>query len=409
MQDVIMEKKYEKIIERVKEIKKEFIHQELSSGEQFNVFNILGLSANELSHSRMLADFLNVKGTHGQGDIYLKLFIEQLNLPAENNFHEDSPNWKVIKNFKTKQSEVCIEKHVGNIDYEQGTGGRIDILLTDGQEFIIIENKIYAADQSQQLLRYKNFQLTKDTPILYLTLDGSDANIQSKSNNQESLNEKIDYIRISYRFFIKEWIEKCIHHSEQHPSICEIFKQYLNIIKKLTNQTINDKMSKELASYLSSNYEEFDSIIKVKNDVYSLIIEKFKSSIESICEEKELQLEFYMNPGINYSGFKIVSSQLRSQNLQVCFEFQGSSAFSLGFVWLNKKESNDNFKKRLQELFIAEFSKFEESDSWPAYTLFNECPYWNQFYLLTWNGELEVLIEEKVNQLIEISNQLNFE
>lgn len=406
-----MESKFENILMHVRRIKNEFNEEDLISGERFNIFEILGISANELSHSRMLADFLNVKGTHGQGDIYLKLFIEQLNnLPAENQFHEDSPHLKVIENFKTNQSKVCIEKHVGNIDYEQGTGGRIDILLTDGQEFIIIENKIYAADQSQQLLRYKNFQLTKDTPILYLTLDGSDASIQSKSNNQESLNEKIDYIRISYRFFIKEWIETCIHHSEQHPSICEILKQYLNVIKKLTNQTTNDKMSKELATYLSLNYEEFDSIIKVKNEVYLMIIEKSKSRVESICKKKGLQLEFYMNPGINYSGFKIDSSQLRAQNLQVCFEFQGS-AFSLGFVWLKKKEINDNFKKRLQELFIADFSNFEESDSWPAFTFFNECPDWHQFYLISSSNDdnFASLIEEKIDRFIEISNRLNFE
>jgi hypothetical protein len=80
-------------------------------------------------------------------------------------------------------------------------------------------------------------------------------------------------------------------------------------------------------------------------------------------------------------------------------------------VWLKKKEINDNFKKRLQELFIADFSNFEESDSWPAFTFFNECTDWHQFYLLSSSNDdnFASLIEEKIDRFIEISNRLNFE
>ncbi len=409
MQEVIMEKKYEKIIERVKEIKNEFIHQEQSSGERFNIFNILGLNSNEISHSRILADLLNIKGSHGQGEKYLKLFIDQLiELPTENQFHEESPHLDIIKKFQISSSRVIIEKSIGIVDYELGSGGRIDILLTDGHEFIIIENKIYAVDQPQQLLRYKNFQPTKDTPILYLNLFGSDASEHSKSNDQESLKLKTDYISISYSSFIKEWLESCINKSIDHPAINEILRQYLNLILQLTNQTINNKMSKELATYLASNYEEFDSLIKVKNEVYSLIIEKSRKVVESICEEKGLELFFNMRPGVNYTGFTIGSTQLKLQNLQIAFEWDGG-LFCLGYSWLTKPESNTMFKKRLQELLISNFSISKESQSWPGWSYFKECSNWDQFYLIVWCGEFQKLIEEKIDVLIEISNQLHSE
>jgi hypothetical protein len=409
MQEVIMEKKYEKIIERVKEIKNEFIHLELTSGERFNIFNILGLNSNEISHSRILADLLNIKGSHGQGEKYLKLFIDQLiELPTENQFHEESPHLDIIKKFQISSSRVIIEKSIGIVDYELGSGGRIDILLTDGHEFIIIENKIYAVDQPQQLLRYKNFQPTKDTPILYLNLFGSDASEHSKSNDQESLKLKTDYISISYSSFIKEWLESCINKSIDHPAINEILRQYLNLILQLTNQTINNKMSKELATYLASNYEEFDSIIKVKNEVYSLIIEKSRKVVESICDEKGFELIFDMKPEVTYTGFIFGSTQLKSQNIQIAFEWNGGS-FYFGFLWLDKNGYSTQLKNRLQELFKFQFINCKETVSWPVWCFFSECPNWNQFYSLVSNDEFQQLIEEKIDLLIKISNQLDSE
>ena len=41
------------------------------TGENFNVFNILGVYSSELSHSNFIANLLNVKGKHGQKDILI--------------------------------------------------------------------------------------------------------------------------------------------------------------------------------------------------------------------------------------------------------------------------------------------------------------------------------------------------
>jgi hypothetical protein len=60
-----LEKHTELLLQNVGTIVKKY--QELAhiTGENFNVFNILGLGTDELSHSKILANLLNVQGSHG--------------------------------------------------------------------------------------------------------------------------------------------------------------------------------------------------------------------------------------------------------------------------------------------------------------------------------------------------------
>lgn len=70
------------------------------------------------------------------------------------------------------------------------------------QNRIIIENKIDAKDQKNQLLRYYNFD--KSTIIFYLSLVG---------NPPKYIDEKLELGRnffiLSYKNDIVEWLQKC--------------------------------------------------------------------------------------------------------------------------------------------------------------------------------------------------------
>jgi len=113
------------------------------TGENFNVFRILKLESSEVRmHSAFLAELLNPNGSHGQKDAFLKLFLKSF-------CFKNNP-------INSESCKVEVEKHTGFIN-EQGTeGGRIDIVITDteSKHQIIIENKIYAGDQANQLFRY---------------------------------------------------------------------------------------------------------------------------------------------------------------------------------------------------------------------------------------------------------------
>lgn len=115
-------------------------------GELFNVFNILNLSTNETrTHSAFLAELLRPDGSHGMHDTFLKLFLDSVTSLQD-------------FDFKTENAKVTVEYSVGQINKNATEGGRLDILITSGNKAIIIENKIYAEDQKNQLRRLKNLR-----------------------------------------------------------------------------------------------------------------------------------------------------------------------------------------------------------------------------------------------------------
>ena len=53
-------------------------------GEFFNIFNVIGLSSEEVRlHSAFIAELLNPQGSHGVGNLFLKEFLKLLDLPID--------------------------------------------------------------------------------------------------------------------------------------------------------------------------------------------------------------------------------------------------------------------------------------------------------------------------------------
>ncbi|MFP3040578.1 PD-(D/E)XK nuclease family protein [Treponema primitia] len=131
-----MSNNYEPLIKQIYGICK--LHEEIAriSGENFNIFEILNLSTDELKHSKFIATLLDPKGAHGQGEIFLKCFLNLID--------KDVPSDDDLKKIEVDK-EFSIES------------GRIDILLHSDKFEIINENKIYANDQPKQLSRYNDY------------------------------------------------------------------------------------------------------------------------------------------------------------------------------------------------------------------------------------------------------------
>lgn len=234
------------LLSKVKLIVNKYEEIERITGEKFNVFSILGLSSDELAHSKFIANLLNSKGTHGQGDIYLKLFIECMKekfltqaqenpilIPKDSNIH-------VLDLFETEKAICITEKHAGKVKLKEDEGGRIDIYLESSTNEIIIENKVYAGDQYKQLKRYNNF--APNAPIFYLSrLDSDKVSLASKKD----LIEGVHFFSISYETDILNWIDKCVERSASIPFVRETLRQYSHLIKRLTNQETKSKMKNE--------------------------------------------------------------------------------------------------------------------------------------------------------------------
>lgn len=261
------------------------------TGEKFNVFSVLNLTSNEVrTHSAFIGELLNTRGSHGLKDIPLKLFIKVLEDKFILNEIEELEILIDLDRFKfnTETAITVVEKNIKKLNEEKTEGGRIDIIIEDRDKLnaLIIENKIYAGEQQNQLVRYYNYckgNFLKEAPILYLTLDGS------SPTSGVGLVEKQHYFNISYKEDIVNWLELCIKEASDKPMLREVIKQYIYLIKKLTNQTINKKMSEEIQNVILKNFssaehivKEFDKIkYKISGSIRSRVAEVLTSELGS--------------------------------------------------------------------------------------------------------------------------------
>jgi hypothetical protein len=277
-------------------------YEELShlKGEKFNLFDILDRRTDEVkTHSAILAELLNPKGSHGLGDEFLKLFLNLINTRVA-----EQTNQINIQN--TKDTSVFVEYPIGEIKDDEVIGGRIDILLTNERFNLCIENKILANDQHLQLFRYHNFLKNRRNPyLLYLTLDGADPDRKSTTIDNQGLvlRKDVDYYCISYRNDILEWLQECLKSSVSYPMLRESINQYIILIKSLTNQltsaVMEEQVRKAILSDISSAEiikETFDKAVEdVSNRLREEVLIKLRDdypSAESVNAQRRLSSIF---------------------------------------------------------------------------------------------------------------------
>lgn len=250
-------------------------------GESYNLFKVIDMTSNETSvHSAFLADLLNPKGLHHMGDVFLRLFTDE--------FLNDI-------SFSTETAVVEREKHIGPVTAT--TGGRLDIIVTDAdRKAIIIENKIYASDQENQLIRYHNYaeKNTSEHKLFYLSLDGTvhDEDKTAKHDNKELIEEE-HYFTISYESDILKWLEQCREKVVDKPLIREGISHYINLIKHLTNQTISKEMEKDLKDLILENPKYIQNLGIIREAINISVVElqrRFWELLKNKMEEVDCQV-----------------------------------------------------------------------------------------------------------------------
>lgn len=299
----------ENLLSQVSAINKKYEKIAEITGENFNIFKILKVETNEVRmHSALLANLLNPNGSHGQKNIFLKLFVKQLSeLPQIKNKNSLSEYETIDATMKENHSIKSI-----NNDYTEG--GYIDILITNKKgKQIIIENKIYAGDQKNQLIRYHNFD--SEAHLFYLTLDGHPPSEWSTKSETQELNED-KIILLSYENNIIEWLEQCKKEATSEPLLRETITQYINLIKYLTHQTMSNEQNKHIKKIISNDFESFQSaeilgntFNELKSEIHSLLMSEFGNGVEKInnahfpisWNDAIINFGFYTDDGIYFS------------------------------------------------------------------------------------------------------------
>lgn len=245
-------------------------------GEYFNVFNTIGLRSEEVRlHSAMIAELLNPKGSHGLSDLFLQAFLEILELPD------------YVKEAKGKIKE----RNIG--PKSETEGGQIDIIIEDGNHAVIIEDKIYASDQYNQLLRYNNYgkkKFKKGFELVYLTLEGY------KPDDKSLGGEKFPYHLLSYKKDIVEWLNRCtkIAKSKRKPLVEAVIIQYKELIKQITNTDMDTEYKEQLieSAIKPDNAIAMSELLAIEDEWFNRIVDIYIwEPLNEYAESNKMKME----------------------------------------------------------------------------------------------------------------------
>jgi hypothetical protein len=193
---------------------------------RFNVFVLFQPDENKLSD--VLADLLDPKGNHGQGDLFLRLLLKQLDLGSDAKLtkdatvHREAPTHGIRKYLR-----------------------RIDVLVKAGM-LLAIENKVDSIEQPDQVkdylehLRYCTRAGPARSILIYLTRDGRrPESISSELFDQEVADKRL--CRWSYGRDLRAWLEECRSQCEA-PRIRDFLSDFVRYIElELKRETENEQ------------------------------------------------------------------------------------------------------------------------------------------------------------------------
>lgn len=255
-----------------------------------SIFDILGIMRNENVHSNFLAWLLDPSEYHGLNYYTIKKFLEMLIMALfdckyskenEKIFPEYLVDYIITGNYEVLNVEIEREKVIEN-------NKRIDIYIDvtikiyDEEEMvknlkIILENKVYSKEHSEQTLQYykwakKKFNGLSELIFVYLT--------PISNNELYDLNEQQckckEYIQVNYQYIVDYLLEPCRMQqlpTEAQSLINNYFRclSYPSLDEKTMKQggivmAINDKERKLLLDFWEGNKPLLLAMLNVLKD-----------------------------------------------------------------------------------------------------------------------------------------------
>ncbi len=352
-----------------------FEKQKLISGEEFNIFTVMSMESDEVfTHSALIAELLNPTGKHSLGSKPLELFVLK-NLSSDFKINYDNATSKK-------------EEHIGFKNEDNTEGGRIDIVIKDSEEnMIIIENKIYASEQINQLERYKN-RFPK-AELLYLTLDGKEGSTIDINPDKEKI-----YKTISYKENIIVWINECAKLAFDKPMVREVLNQYNFLLKKLTKQSTNIEMSQNIHEIIKSNLRASYEIYKNYEDVLNNLKINVLKELVDILKLKHYKLDIKLGkykgaPSVDVLGLIDIDS--------LHFRFKGKNLPVLSIRTFNEIRNESLLHSLKKENVYDHFTY------WKIFPIMDDV----QLFETDFNSTVTFYANEISNIIVELISQKN--
>ena len=350
----------EKLLQQAYEKSKDYLYEDSS---RFNLLSIIEKDRDEAHvHSKVIYSLLSQNWGKKDKETFLTLFLKEIGIEDE-----------IIYNEKW---EVSREK-VFDLDTIKG---RLDFEIKSKDCIYIIEMKIDAGDQPEQLMRYQKFakEQHKKYKIFYLTLDGHNASKKSigEEENLEE-NQKVEYINISFKEEILNWLGNCLKLVEGKENKSTCINQYIASINKILgekNTKIKDNILKSVENikYAISLYGELNDELQVTLENFmSLLKEKLRTRIGNEIIYYKKYVKNYYNYTLDkvpqdYPGLYIVLDKNKSNNsnyykfvlkLELAPELIGC----LGFI-----KSDEDVKETIPFVYFSQVKKNSSG-------LYNKC------------------------------------
>ena len=266
------------------------------------------------------------------------------------------------------------------VEYEN-----IDVLISDGKRYVIIENKVnHACDQDRQLYRYINKFKQHDVYVLYLVrmpIDKGPSDDSLADDERKKMEKERKFFKISYQEHILPWLTECKNQIENgHSLLYSALVQYCNYLDKILNNksTMGDKdaglfETKFLNVNKVNNYSTNLLEIKEKLKEISDKVDEFKRVIsEYDAYYKNIYLDYFkkttdLNNAQLDGGLIVFDIPINGTDIRFKYDFLKTTN-NVSFVWFGtqlnsiKNEILESLLKVPSGFKIVDYDNGEDCD-----------------------------------------------
>ena len=189
------------VIEGVKETR---ARMDRVAATRFSVFWYFKRNENILSG--IFADLLRADGSHGQGAMFLDLFLEEIDCDRG-----EGARYRIARDYRTGDGCVVETEHV--IPEKR----RIDIVVRlgeRGEQWLAIENKPWADEQQSQLAAYAAYVHDHDPHACIVFMSGNGRDSMTIPVEKQGYYRTMPYRDSGGRPSVEAWIRRCVERCE---------------------------------------------------------------------------------------------------------------------------------------------------------------------------------------------------
>jgi hypothetical protein len=366
---------------------------------RFNCFDFI--SPDELKLSKILKELLDPKGNHAQGDVFLKLFFTEINIPY--------PSF-------TNHIKVDLEVRTDQIDKKER---QIDIVVNFDDHFgLAIENKPWAEDQIRQLGDYAKYMEARFQSWCLVYLPGTDRNPSESSATPEEIEDwksKNQYQNINYSHNILAWLKACEAQC-QADHVRHFLRDFIAYCESKFLGVRDMSETNLVKSVVLESSENVDMAFSVSQQIPAIrekLLDKFINDVETQFKEAFPGWNFKKDTGFSYDSSqykKLIFSkpEWKNYSLAVGFEKNQCSDFAWGIYDSNK--SSKLPEDKLNELNTSLKGFIDRTGSWPWYNKFpKDYSNWSiniEPWVAIQSGDMVKMVINNIKELAEKSEAI---